>query len=150
MNGHESVFSFIIGFVISIYYVTFHEYKYMHIPKENHLLFLLETFFILFVWAGFGFGFTSYGASVLGRRVREGEKPFLSKKELIGVVIMSIFAIWLVLIGIILIPYYPPRLHPQIYTIFGTYAYLIILPLCGGGCEGRGRSGCDKDRCALD
>jgi hypothetical protein len=129
MKRYEFVFSFIIGFVISIYYVALHEFRYMYIPKGNHLLFLLETFFLLFVWGGFGLGFTSYGASVLGRRVREGEKPFLSKNELIGVVIISIFAIWLVLIGVILIPYYPPRFYPQIYTIFGTYAYLIILPL---------------------
>jgi hypothetical protein len=127
MKRYASISAFLIGFVMSIYYVAIHLYRYMHIPEENYLLFSVELFFLFCIWAGFGLGFIGYGASVLGRRIREAEKPFY-KRELIGIGIISLFTIWIVLIGIVLIPYYPPRLYPQIYNTFGTY-YLIIFPL---------------------
>ncbi|MBE0517186.1 MAG: hypothetical protein IBX41_07365 [Methanophagales archaeon] len=128
MKRYASIFAFLIGFVISIYYVAIHLYHYMNIPKGNYL-FLLALFFLICIWAGFGLGFIGYGTSVLGRRIRKGEKPFLNKREFVGIGIISIFTIWLILVELVLIPYYPPRLYPQIYTICGIHLMMIIFPL---------------------
>jgi len=127
MRRYGSIFAFLIGSAMSIYRVVIHIIRMTTPPTEVSLLLVLV--FVILIWAGFGLGFIGYGAAILGRRIREGEKPFLSKRELTGIGIISVFTFWLVLIGIVLPPYYPPRLHPQIYTFFDTYAYLIILPL---------------------
>lgn len=123
VKRYGSIFAFLIGFVISIYHVA----TCMTLPTME-IPFLLELFFMIWIWAGLGPGFIGYGASVLGRRIREGEKPFLNKKELIGLGVISTFTIGLVLTGIVLPPYYPPRLYPQIYSS-ATYGSYLIMPL---------------------
>jgi len=122
MRRYGSIFAFLIGSAMSIYRVVIHIIRMTTPPTEVSLLLVLV--FVILIWAGFGLGFIGYGAAILGGRIREGEKPFLSKRELTGIGIISVFTFWLVLIGIVLPPYYPPRLHPQIYTIFDIYAYL--------------------------
>jgi hypothetical protein len=122
MKRYGPVLAFLIGFVISIYRVAIR----MTTPTE--IFFLLEIFFAIWVWAGFGLGFIGYGASVLGRRVRERAEPFINKREFVGIGIISVFTIWLVLIEMALPLYYPPRFYPQIYAC-ATYGSFLIIPL---------------------
>jgi len=116
--------AFLIGFVISIFYVAL-----LMSTSTSDLLSFLELFFVILIWAGVGLGFISYGTAILGRRVRERAKPFITKKEFVGIGIISVFVLLLILLGIVLPLYYPSRLYPQIiytYTIYGAYPIIAL------------------------
>ena len=121
IKRYLSPLAFLIGFVISISYAAL-----LMSTSTSDLLSFLELFFVILIWAGFGLGFIGYGSAVLGRRIREREKPVITKKESVGIGLISIFALLLVLIGRVLPSYYPPTFYLQIYT-YATYcAYIII------------------------
>jgi hypothetical protein len=119
-----SILAFLIGFVISISYVAI-----LMNTSTSDFLFFLELFFVILIWAGFGPGFVSYGTAILGRRLREREKPFITKKEFVGIGIISVFVLLLILLGRVLPLYYPSKLYPQIiytYSTYGTYPIIAL------------------------
>lgn len=125
-----SPLAFLIGFVISISYVAI-----LMGAATSDLLSFLELFFVILIWAGFVPGFISYGTAILGRRLREREKPFITKKEFVGIGIISVFVLLLILVGRVLPLYYPSRLHPQIiytYTTYGAYPIIALTAFCYG------------------
>jgi len=97
--------------------------------STSDLLSFLELFFVILIWAGFGPGFISYGTAIIGRRLRERAKPFITKKEFVGIEIISVFVLLLIVVGRVLPSYYPSRLHPQLiytYTIYGAYPIIAL------------------------